>query len=125
MLRRQAARSAPWPPAFMRTAPPIEPGTPTAHSKPVRPAATRAPGDDRQGGGAAGDDVGAVDLDPGEALAQGDGQAGEAGVGHEEVRALADDEDRDAGGACDRRRGGPEVGRSSASRNKARRPPTR
>ena len=31
--------SLPWPPAFMRTAPPIEPGTPTAHSKPTRPAA--------------------------------------------------------------------------------------
>ena len=31
--------SEPWPPAFMRTAPPTEPGTPTAHSKPVRPAA--------------------------------------------------------------------------------------
>ena len=31
--------SEPWPPAFMRTAPPIEPGTPTAHSKPVSPAA--------------------------------------------------------------------------------------
>ena len=32
--------SAPWPPAFIRTAPPTEPGTPTAHSKPVSPAAT-------------------------------------------------------------------------------------
>ena len=31
--------SEPCPPAFMRTAPPIEPGTPTAHSKPVSPAA--------------------------------------------------------------------------------------
>ena len=29
--------SAPCPPAFMRTAPPIEPGTPTAHSNPVNP----------------------------------------------------------------------------------------
>ena len=34
-----AAMSEPWPPAFMRTAPPIEPGTPTAHSNPLRPAA--------------------------------------------------------------------------------------
>ena len=29
--------SEPCPPAFMRTAPPTEPGTPTAHSNPVRP----------------------------------------------------------------------------------------
>ena len=36
---RQAAMSEPCPPAFIRTAPPIEPGTPTAHSKPVSPAA--------------------------------------------------------------------------------------
>ena len=34
-----AAMSEPCPPAFMRTAPPIEPGTPTAHSNPVSPAA--------------------------------------------------------------------------------------
>ena len=34
-----AAMSEPWPPAFMRTAPPIEPGTPTAHSNPVKAAA--------------------------------------------------------------------------------------
>jgi hypothetical protein len=34
-----AAMSDPCPPAFMRTAPPIEPGTPTAHSNPVTPAA--------------------------------------------------------------------------------------
>ena len=32
--------SEPCPPAFMRTPPPTEPGTPTAHSNPVRPAAT-------------------------------------------------------------------------------------
>ena len=31
--------SEPWPPAFIRTAPPTEPGTPTAHSSPWRPAA--------------------------------------------------------------------------------------
>ena len=31
--------SEPCPPAFIRTAPPIEPGTPTAHSNPVSPAA--------------------------------------------------------------------------------------
>ena len=32
--------SEPWPPAFMRTAPPTDPGTPTAHSNPVSPSAT-------------------------------------------------------------------------------------
>ena len=37
---RTAAMSDPCPPAFIRTAPPIEPGTPTAHSKPDRPACT-------------------------------------------------------------------------------------
>ena len=36
---RHAAMSEPCPPAFIRTAPPIDPGTPTAHSKPVNPAA--------------------------------------------------------------------------------------
>ena len=29
--------SEPWPPAFILTAPPTVPGTPTAHSNPVRP----------------------------------------------------------------------------------------
>ena len=33
--------SDPCPPAFIRTAPPSEPGTPTAHSKPRHPAAAR------------------------------------------------------------------------------------
>ena len=34
--------SEPWPPAFMRTAPPTEPGTPTAQDRPLHPAsATR------------------------------------------------------------------------------------
>jgi hypothetical protein len=32
--------SDPCPPAFMRTAPPMEPGTPTAHSKPANPSWT-------------------------------------------------------------------------------------
>ena len=36
---RLDATSLPWPPAFMRTAPPTEPGTPTPHSKPVSPRA--------------------------------------------------------------------------------------
>ena len=46
--------SEPWPPAFILTAPPTEPGTPTAHSNPVRPERRRAPGEHRQRDAAAG-----------------------------------------------------------------------
>ena len=52
--RRLWAMSEPWPPAFIRTPPPTEPGTPTAHSRPVRPASTRLAGQGRQGHGAPG-----------------------------------------------------------------------
>ena len=45
---RQAAMSEPWPPAFIRTAPPIDPGTPTAHSKPVSAGRRRTAGQHRQ-----------------------------------------------------------------------------
>jgi hypothetical protein len=39
-----ASMSEPWPPAFIRTAPPTEPGMPTIHSRPVSPrAAVRRP----------------------------------------------------------------------------------
>ena len=55
--------SEPWPPAFMRTAPPIEPGTPTAHSKPVSPAATVWRATTGQGRRRPGPHDGAVDLD--------------------------------------------------------------
>ena len=62
------------------------------------PGGDRAAGDDGQRGGPAGPDAGAVDLDLGEAIAQHDGQPGEAGVGHEEVGALADDQNGHARG---------------------------
>ena len=78
--------SEPWPPAFMRSAPPIEPGTPTAHSNPVRPAATvrRA----STGSGTAEPavtDARAVDGDVAAQLGERDDDAVEAGVGHEHV----------------------------------------
>ena len=53
--------------------------------------------------------AGAVDLDAGEPLAQHDGEPVEAGVGDEEVRALAHDEHGDAGSRR-RRRARPEHG---------------
>ena len=79
--------SEPCPPAFMRTAPPIEPGTPTAHSNPVQPGGRGATGDDGQARRAAG----ARRCTPstsigGERRAQLHGDAGEARVGHEQVR---------------------------------------
>ena len=92
--------SEPWPPAFIRTAPPTDPGTPTAHSKPVRPAstvwrastgrATAAPAV-TPGGGLDGDGPEPVGVDH-------DGHAGEAGVGHQQVRAPPDDQHLEAGG---------------------------
>ena len=42
------ATSAPWPPAFILTAPPTDPGTPTAHSRPERPSCTTASSQDRK-----------------------------------------------------------------------------
>ena len=90
--------SAPWPPAFMRTAPPIEPGTPTAHSKPVSPAATVRRATTGSALAPPARTARAVDVDLGEAIAQHDGQAGEAAVGHEQVRALADDQNGHARG---------------------------
>ena len=93
-LTRDAAMSDPWPPAFMRTAPPIDPGTPTAHSKPVRPAATDWRATTGRRGRAPGPHDGAVDLDGGERLAEDHGDAGEPTIGHQQVRALPHDEHR-------------------------------
>ena len=84
--------SAPCPPAFMRTAPPIEPGTPTAHSKPVSPAAALSAGDDREAGRAAGPNRRAVDLHDGEALTEQDHDPVEPVVGDEQIGAPADDQ---------------------------------
>ena len=90
--------SEPWPPAFIRTAPPIEPGTPTAHSKPVSPALTLARA--TRGRKAAAPAVTAVpvDVDPGERVAQQHGHAGEPGVGHQQVGPLPHHQHVDAGG---------------------------
>ena len=92
-----AAVSEPWPPAFMRTAPPTEPGTPTAHSRPRSPAAAVRRARTGRLTAAAGHHLVAVDGDGLEPRSEGDGQAGEAGVGHEEVGAATDHQDGDAG----------------------------
>ena len=86
--------SEPWPPAFIRSAPPTDPGTPTPHSRPCSPAAAdlRATTGSLAPAPARTDD--AVDLDPVEPRAQPDDEPGEAGVGHEEVRALPQHEQR-------------------------------
>ena len=75
-----AAMSEPWPPAFMRTAPPTEPGTPTAHSKPVSPAAACAGRRPGRLAGAAGRATRRCRRRRSSAkpLAEHDGQAGEA-----------------------------------------------
>ena len=52
-VRSDEAVSSPWPPAFMRTAPPTEPGTPTAHSSPREPLVRAPAREHRQGDGAA------------------------------------------------------------------------
>lgn len=88
--------SDPWPPTFMRTAPPMLPGTPTAHSNPVRPTATvRRATTGRLA--APGHDGGPVDVDLGERLTQLHCNAGEPGVGDEEIGAVADHQRRHAG----------------------------
>ena len=82
--------SEPCPPAFIRTAPPIEPGTPTAHSNPVRPRTTPFVARRPEGGRPPHPHDGAVgELDLGERVAEGDGDAGEAAVGDQQVRAPA------------------------------------
>ena len=116
--------SEPWPPAFIRTAPPTEPGTPTAHSKPVRPGLDGLAGDDRQQGGAAGGDLGAGDVDAGEGVAEADGEPGEAGIGDEQVRAVADDEDVDAAGSATAAPTAARTSSSATSTNRAAGPPT-
>ena len=130
---RQAAMSEPWPPAFIRTAPPIEPGTPTAHSNPVSPAAavrrastgsaTPPPAVHDGGSPRSGRTVRQIDVAA--ELGDGDGDAGEARVGDEQVRAAPDDEHRQP-----RRRDGPRPRRpgrraSRARTNSAAGPPTR
>ena len=122
---RLAAMSEPCPPAFMRTAPPIDPGTPTAHSNPVRPAlavrrattGSRAAAPARTGG--------PVDLDRAERRAEVDGEPGESCVGHQQVRPVADDEQSMPVSPPSPGRGGPGQRRSSTSRDSAAGPPTR
>ena len=58
--RAPSSMSEPWPPAFMCTAPPIEPGMPTAHSKPGESRRCGAPGEHGERHRAAGRDRRAV-----------------------------------------------------------------
>ena len=91
-----ATVSDPWPPAFMRTAPPTVPGTPTAHSRPVRPADAVRRASVGQGQGRPGAHLtGPVEMSSvSKPAPERDGQTGEAGVGHQQVGAVAHHQDR-------------------------------
>ena len=109
--------SEPWPPAFIRTAPPTEPGTPTAHSNPVSAGGGRAPGEHGQGHAAAGRRRRRAGRRPPTSIAgagrrRDDGDAGEARVGDEQVGAAADDEH----GSPDARRAAATATRSASVR---------
>ena len=77
----------------MRTAPPIEPGTPTAHSKPVSPAAAvRRASTGRATAEPAVRPRLRVDLDAVGPFGEADRHTGETGVGDQQVGAAADDQ---------------------------------
>ena len=95
--------SEPWPPAFMRTAPPTEPGTPTAHDSPLHPAsATRRASTGRATAAPARTTTGAAppvqparrQVDAGEPRAEMQHDPVEPLVRHQQVGAAAEDEDR-------------------------------
>ena len=124
--------SEPWPPAFIRTAPPIEPGTPTAHSKPVSPAAAVRRASTGRATPPPAVTTAAVarlavrrQLDVAGQVGDGDGDAGEAVVGDEQVRAPADDEHGQPGRAAGRGDRGAGRRAVAARTNSAAGPPTR
>ena len=94
---------APWPPAFMRTAPPTEPGMPTKNSSPATPAAavrrastgraTAPPA--RTCGATELASTDRTDVELLELTREHDRDAGEAVVGDEQVRTAADHEHRE------------------------------
>ena len=96
--------SDPWPPAFMRTAPPTDPGTPTAHDRPGPAGIGHPAGQDRAAPVAAPARTTAAaaatlgrpsrQLEPGETAAEMEHDPVEARVGHQQVGAAPDDEDR-------------------------------
>ena len=86
--------SDPCPPAFIRTAPPIDPGTPTAHSNPVSPAAADRRATTGRKRRAAGHHVMAFDGDRRERVAEADDEPAEPGIGHQQVRPLPEHEHR-------------------------------
>ena len=94
---RTSAICDPWPPAFIFTAPPIDPGMPTAHSKPVRlsAAVSRASGCSPTRASCLNGLSGPVDLDRLELTPEGDDEPGEPCVGHQHVRSPPDHEHRE------------------------------
>ena len=91
--------SEPWPPAFIAGRRPPSPGPPRAHSRPCSPAAAAAPGHDGQLGARSGPHAWSPSIStPVEPGPRTDDEAGEAGVGHEQVRALAEDQQRHTSG---------------------------
>ncbi len=99
--------SDPWPPAFMRTAPPTDPGTPTAHDNPDHPASAtrRARTGNASAAPAAHDSgrfasLGAPSVDRrqhqrGEAVAEVHHDPVEPRIRHQDVGTPPDDGDRD------------------------------
>jgi hypothetical protein len=82
--------SAPWAPAFIRTAPPIVPGTEQAQANP-RVAGVRDPHRQRrQGLGGTGAHQRAIEPQPPVAPAEEDGDPGPTRVGHQQVGAATD-----------------------------------
>ena len=86
--------SEPCPPAFMRTAPPIEPGTPTAHSKPVSPAAAVRRASTGRATAEPATHSAPRDLDAVGPFSEAQRNACEPGVGDQQVRSPADHQDR-------------------------------
>ena len=64
LARQHGGGVRPWPPAFILSAPPTEPGTPTAHSRPTSPAAALRRATRGRAAAAPGPHRGAADLDP-------------------------------------------------------------
>ncbi len=92
---RVAAVSEPWPPCVHPDRAADRAGDADRPLEPVQSGRRGAPREDRKGQRTAGTYLGPLDLEPLEGRAEGDREAGEPGVGDEEVRALPDNEDRD------------------------------
>ena len=103
-----SAVSRPWPPAFMRTAPPTLPGMPDEELEAGEPGGGRAPRASTGSGTAAARSYGRhraarCEVDTLEVTLEDDRDPGEATIGHEQVRAPPDHEHRGAVLAARRR----------------------